>query len=214
VFAQNSPSGARRPLPKPPKGSRGFEQYAGRDAATRLISMGATREVTTPRKPYAPLLGLAYSPRPFFAWAPAFGSKSYRFVLYDDDVYTNPKARVVFETDVASTELIYPSNKPALMPGKLYSWRVFTNDGKEAGPPVALFVLAGADAADLRSALAKANLLTPKTEADRIKQMNIFRLYGVWYDALRIASEIAAKSPDEPKAQQQYEDLLSALEAN
>lgn len=212
VSAQTSQPGARRALPKPPRGSRGFEQYAERDASTRLIAMGATREVTTPRKPYAPLLGLAYSPRPFFSWAPAFGSKSYRFVLYDDDVYAKPTARAIFETDVASTEFNYPANRPALTSGKLYSWRVFTNGGKEAGPAVAFFVLADRDASEVRSALGKANLLTPRTEAERIKQMTLFWEYGVWYDALRIASEIAAKSPDDPKMQQRYEDLLSALE--
>lgn len=212
VSAQQPAPGARRALPKPPKGSRGFEQIASRDASSRLIGMGATREVTTPRKPYAPLLGLAYDARPFFAWGPAFGAKSYRFVLYDDDVYTKPKARAMFETDIASTELAYPANRPALTPGKVYSWRVFTNSGKDAGPAVTFFVLAGGDAADVKAALGKAKLLMPKTEAERVKQMNLFREYGVWYDALRIASEIAAKSPDDAKAQQQYEDLLSTIE--
>lgn len=35
----------RRPLPKPVAGSRGFEQFAGRDASARLIAGAATREV-------------------------------------------------------------------------------------------------------------------------------------------------------------------------
>jgi tetratricopeptide (TPR) repeat protein len=34
---------ARRPLPKPAGGSRGFEKYAGRDASARLIAAAATR---------------------------------------------------------------------------------------------------------------------------------------------------------------------------
>lgn len=35
----------RRPLPKPVAGSRGFEQFAGRDASARLIAGAAIREV-------------------------------------------------------------------------------------------------------------------------------------------------------------------------
>jgi len=210
--AQKPSTDARRPLPKPPKGSRGFEQYEGKDASTRLIGMGATREVITPRKPYAPLLGLAYNPRPFFAWAPAFGTKSYRFVLYENDVYANPSSRVVFETDVAATEFAYPADKPALTPGKLYSWRVSTEGGKEVGPPVALFVLAGRDAAELKAALGGDPASTPVSETTRIKQMGILREYGVWYDALQIASEIAAGKPDDEAAQRQYESLLDAID--
>jgi len=214
VAGQQPASEKPRPLPKPPKGSRGFEQYAGRDASTRLIGMGATRDVTTPRKPFAPLLGLAYNPRPFFAWGEAFGEKSYRFVLYEGDVFAKPDARVVFETDVSGTEFIYPSDKPALTPGMLYSWRVFTTSDKnrDAGLPVTFFVLAESDAAEVSAALAKSGLLTPKNEADRLRQLDVLKTFGIWYDALHIVSEVAEQNPDDLKAQQHYEDLLAALE--
>jgi len=49
-----SPSGQRRPLPKPPGGARGFEKYAGNDSSSRLIAAGATRATLDPRKPVAP----------------------------------------------------------------------------------------------------------------------------------------------------------------
>ena len=38
----------RRPLPKPVSGTRGFEQYAGRDASARLIAAAATRMIIDP----------------------------------------------------------------------------------------------------------------------------------------------------------------------
>jgi hypothetical protein len=36
------PPQGRRPLPKPPTGSRGFEKYTGKDVTTRLVAAGAT----------------------------------------------------------------------------------------------------------------------------------------------------------------------------
>lgn len=41
----------RRKLPKPPSGARGFEQYAGRDASSRLIAVGGSRGVRPPPRP-------------------------------------------------------------------------------------------------------------------------------------------------------------------
>jgi tetratricopeptide (TPR) repeat protein len=38
----------RKPLPKPPKGNRGFDQYAGPDASARLIAAGGTRGDSSP----------------------------------------------------------------------------------------------------------------------------------------------------------------------
>src|SRR5437016_225738 len=37
----------RRPLPKPVAGSRGFEQFAKRDASARLIAVAGTRVIGT-----------------------------------------------------------------------------------------------------------------------------------------------------------------------
>src|SRR6266536_5315018 len=154
LVAQQPPP-VRRPLPKPASGSRGFEKYTGQDAKSRLIAVGATREVVSPRKPLAPLEGRAYSARPFFAWQPAFGSRTYHFTLYAGDPYVEPPAKIVFEKDVAATEFTYPADAPALEPGKLYSWRVTTPSakGKEEGPPVTFRILAGTEAAELKQAI-------------------------------------------------------------
>ena len=109
----------RRPLPKPPSGSRGFEQ-TGRDASSRLIAAGATRG---PLKPIAPYEGLAYNPKPFFAWAPQPGAASYHLTLREGAESSSP---IVYETDVKTAQFAYPADAPALTPGKLYSWRVST----------------------------------------------------------------------------------------
>jgi tetratricopeptide (TPR) repeat protein len=55
ALAQDSgkekPAQPRRPLPKPEGGSRGFEQYAKRDASSRLIAAAATRNIDDPAIP-------------------------------------------------------------------------------------------------------------------------------------------------------------------
>src|SRR2546429_263147 len=111
-FTSRAQDKARRPLPKPPTGSRGFEQ-SGRDASSRLIAAGATHG---PLKPIAPYEGLAYDSRPFFAWTPSPGASSYHFILRDG---TDSAAKIVFETDVKLAELSYPVDAPALNAGQL-----------------------------------------------------------------------------------------------
>jgi hypothetical protein len=215
--AQNpspTPREQRRPLPKPPSGARGFEKYAGRDTSSRLIAAGATRETVNPRRPVAPLEGRAYDARPFFAWEIAPGSKSYHFALYEGDFDKDASARVVYQTDVTLTELTYPKDAPRLEPGKLYSWRVSTPTptGKEDGVVARVVILAGAEAAEVKQALATAGLTSPKTPEDRLDQAVVFENFGVWYDALRIASELA-QNPNHKEALAYYDALLDKLEA-
>lgn len=214
---QTQPSdqkGARRPLPKPPTGPRGFEQTAGRDASNRLIRAGATRDVLGQRTPRAPQLGLALDPNPFFEWGPAIGATAYRFTLFDGDVNEDPAAKALYNTTVKTTYLRYPKGGPTLAPGKIYSWRVSTmgpGSGEEFGPAVAFFVLAQQDAADVRAALKKANLVSPKTTEERLRQAKVLEEWGVWYDALRIAHELSVEKPDDETAEAYYESLLDKL---
>ena len=214
LVAQQQPTPVRRPLPKPASGARGFEKYTGKDATSRLIAVGATREVVSPRKPLAPLEGRAYNARPFFAWQSAFGSRTYHFTLYAGDPYVEPPAKIVFEKDVAATEYTYPADAPVLEPGKLYSWRVTTPSakGKEEGLPVTFRVLAGPEAAELKQAIEQAKLTSPKTTADHLDLAIVFENYGVWYDALRLASDLAAEKPDDAEAQAYYDTLLNKLD--
>jgi CHAT domain-containing protein len=196
----------RRPLPKPPSGSRGFEQ-TGRDASSRLIAAGATRG---PLKPIAPYEGLAYNPRPFLAWVPQPGAASYHLTLRDGAESSSP---IVFETDVKTAQFAYPADAPALTPGKLYSWRVSTAGVMERkqGAVATFFVLAGEDGAQIKAALEKAKLATPKSTTERLAQARIFEEYGVWYDALRIASELVKENPSNAEAKAYYDSLLQKL---
>jgi tetratricopeptide (TPR) repeat protein len=57
----NSTGTPRRPLPKPVAGSRGLEQYAGRDASSRAIAAAATRAVIDPATPHYDRGATAYS---------------------------------------------------------------------------------------------------------------------------------------------------------
>lgn len=208
----------RRPLPKPAAGARGFEQYATRDASSRLIAAGATRDIDKPRIPAAPLLGLAFNARPYFAWSPALGmdAPSYHFALYDGDVAINSAAKAIYETDVTKAELTYPATAPALAPGKLYSWRVMSmeNGTKMWGTAVSFFVLSPTDAADVKRALTKAKLTTAKTPAEQMKQAEIFAEYGIWYDALRIANELIVANPSDEAASGFYDKLMDQLKAS
>lgn len=207
--ASQKPSPAptpRRPLPKPTTGSRGFEQ-AGRDASSRLIAAGATRG---PLKPLAPYEGLAYSPQPFFAWTPSPGAASYHLTLRDGSESSAP---IIYEADVNEAQLSYPATAPKLVPAKLYSWRVSMAGVMERklGPPVTFFVLAGPDAEQVKKALAQAKLNAPKTATDRLRQASIFEEYGVWYDALRIASELTKENPANADAKAFYDSLIQRL---
>jgi len=196
----------RRPLPKPPSGSRGFEQ-TGRDASSRLIAAGATRG---PLKPIAPYEGLAYNPKPFFAWVSQPGAASYHLTLRDGAESSSP---IVYETDVKTAQFAYPTDAPALIPGKLYSWRVSTAGVMERkqGAVATFFVLAGEDAAQIKAALEKAKLAAPKSAAERLAQARIFEEYGVWYDALRIASELLSENPNNAEAKAYYDSLIQKL---
>jgi Domain of Unknown Function (DUF928) len=207
------PSPSRRPLPKPPSGPRGFEKYSGKDSSSRLIAAAATRETINPRRPVAPLEGRAYDARPLLAWEIAPGSKTYHLKIYDGDRDKDPSVKTVFESDVNVSEMLYPQNAPALTPGKLYSWNVSTPTvtGTEEGVVARFVILTGAEAAEVRTALASAGLSNPKTAADRLDQARVFENYGVWYDALRIASELA-QNPNDKDALAYYEALLEKLE--
>jgi hypothetical protein len=208
--SSGTPSGQRRPLPKPPKGPRGFENYNG----SRQIAGGATRgEIVNPRRPIAPLEGRSYGDRPYLAWEIAPGSKSYHVAIYEGDIDTNKAAPIVYEKDVTTAELLYPLDAKALMPGKLYSWRVSTPTakGSEDGVVARFMILTGTEAGEIKQALATAGLAAPKTAADRLDQARVFENYGVWYDALRIASELA-EDPDDKDALAYYVALLEKLE--
>jgi hypothetical protein len=206
---QGNQSAPRRPLPKPAGGARGFEQYAGRDASSRLIQSGATRGLPRPDA-LAPIEGLAYDARPFFKWMAVSGAKSYRFVLREAN---NTSAPIVYQTEVATPQLLYPANAPSLQPGKLYSWRVSAVGLAErsVGSPVTFFILAGEDSAEVRSALEKAKLAAPQSTEDHIRQAQLFEQYGVWYDALRDASEAINANPKDSAAKSYYQSLVKRL---
>ena len=196
----------RRPLPKPPGASRGFEQ-GSRDASSRLIAAGATRG---PLKPTAPYEGLAYEARPFFAWTPAPGTGSYHFTLRAG---ADSSAPIIYEADAKTAQFSYPADAPALTPGQIYSWRISTAGvlERKQGPTATFFVLTGEDAAQVKAALEKAKLTSPKTAAERLGQARIFEDYGVWYDALRIAAELVAADANNTDAKAYYDALIKKL---
>src|SRR5690349_21600334 len=195
-----------RPLPKPPTGSRGFEQ-GSRDASSRLIAAGATRG---PLKPTAPYEGLAYDARPFFTWTPAQGAASYHFTLRAG---ADSSAPIVYEADAKTAQLSYSADAPALTPGSIYSWRISTAGVLERrqGPIATFFVLTGEDARQIKTALEKTKLTTPKNAAERLAQARIFEEYGVWYDALRIAAELVAADANNADAKAYYNALIKKL---
>ncbi len=212
----------RRPLPKPKSGARNFEQYAERDASSRLIAAGATRGAGIPRKPVAPMEGIALNARPFFLWEPAANTQTYKFMIYDGDVYTDAKAPVVWQTETKEPQLVYPADAPALKPGHLYSWRVAApqsdirngNSGSlTVGSPARFFVLMDEDAQPVRQAISDAKLgATPATLDDKLKHAQLLAEHGVWYDALHIARELVAENPQNDDAQAFYASLIAGIE--
>ncbi len=204
---QQKPVGPRRPLPKPASGPRGFDQSSGRDASSRLIAAAATRG---PLSPLAPLEGLCYDSRPMFIWEAAGTASSYHFVLSDTSGSPN---EIIYETDATEKYLIYPPAAPALEPGRLYSWQVSIPGllERKTSPPVTFFVLAGEDAKQVANALEKAGALAPVSAAERLRQARIFAQFGVWYDALRIATEVLRSHPNSAEAKAFYQSLIDRL---
>jgi len=134
-------------------------------------------------------------------------------MLYDGDVLADKNAKVVYEKDVAATEFSYPTDAPALEPGKLYSCRVATPSakGKDEGQVVTFRVLAGPEAAEVKQAIEQAKLTTPSTTADLLDLATVFENYGVWYDALKVASNLASEKPGDATARAYYDSLLNKL---
>src|SRR5205807_1237310 len=97
--------------------------------------------------------------------------------------------------------------------GKLYSWRVSTAGvmEKKQGAVATFFVLSGEDAAQVKAALEKAKLTTPKSASERLAQAHVFEDYGVWYDALRIASELVSENSNDAAAKAFYDGLIKKL---
>ncbi len=210
---QPDPSKVRRPLPKPSSSSRGFEQYP--NAANRLISAGASRDIDKPLIPSAPYLGIAYDAHPFFKWSPNFSAKSYDFTVYEGDINEKPAARVFYQTEVKDSEFVYPTAAPRLIPGTLYSWRVAAHgNNKDKGPAVSFYVLMEQDAKDLQKALLKVNPTAPKTPeplATQLRRADVFAEYGVWYDALHIANNLMTANPENDELGKYYDQLIDKI---
>ena len=197
----------QRKKPKLKPGS-GFEQYAGKDASSRLIAGGATRG---PLKPFAPLEGLAYTARPFFKWEGSPGVAAYTFELHDGGEISDP---TIYTTKVPTPSFFYPADAPQLQPGKLYSWRVSVPGvlgAKKYGGLVRFSVLSKEEATEFEAALKKANLNAPATGEERLRQAAMFKDYGIWYDAVGIASQILTENPKDSAAQKLIEELRAKL---
>jgi hypothetical protein len=170
-----------------------------------LIAAGATRG---PLKPLAPYEGLAYGAHPCFGWAAAPGALAYHFILRDGTSSTSP---IFYESDVKTARFVYPESAPALVPGKIYSWRVSVPGVMEPklGPAARFFILEGDDAGQVRRALEVAKLTAARS--DRLREARIFEEYGVWYDAFRIAAELVDENPTGAEARAYYALLLRHL---
>src|SRR5207253_1225398 len=63
----------------------------------------------------------------------------------------------------------------------------------------------------VKAALEKAKLAAPKSASERLAQAHVFEDYGVWYDALRIASELVSENPNDADAKAYYDSLVKKL---
>ncbi len=210
VKQQSTPTPQSQPPRKKPKlkpGS-GFEQYAGKDASSRLIAGGATRG---PLKPFAPLEGLAYTDRPYFKWEGSPGVTAYTIEIHDGGEISDP---TIYTTKVSAPQFTYSKDAPALQPGKIYSWRVSVPGvlgAKKYGGLVRFSVLARDEATELEAGLKKAKLAAPATHDERLRQAAMFKDYGIWYDALGLVNQLLTENPKDPAAQKLFEELRSKL---
>ena len=59
--------------------------------------------------------------------------------------------------------------------------------------------------------LKKARLLAPKTVQERLRAADVFKRYGIWYDALRSVSEVLTESPEDASAKSYYDEMRKKL---
>ncbi len=103
----------------------------------------------------------------------------------------------------------------ALLPGRTYSWKIASQNttSQVFGDAVAtFFVMLPEDAAPIKRELERLSKTRTATPAEaRLRQAGVFERFGVWYDALKIATEEAEARPHDSAAQQLYETLVKKL---
>jgi hypothetical protein len=74
--------------------------------------------------------------------------------------------------------------------------------------------LSGSEAAELKQAIEQAQLTAPKSIDESLDLAGVFENYGIWYDALQLANDVAMQHPDHTRAQAYYDELLNKLDVN
>lgn len=219
VFAQAQRSkqatpGTQQPAPaaqknKAPKRVRA--KLDGFDLAPRPTSGsgtqigGATRGLGTATTLLAPNRGQSYTLHPLFQWSNSNPNiKSYRFQLIDAD------GQAVYEARVTGTNLVYPADAPALKPGTTYSWTVQPLMGLLGGPaePAQMVILGGPERARIESALAQ---VSGNGEQQRLAAAQLFVDRRLWYDAVKIYTDLIAAHPEDAALYEQRAIIYDQL---
>lgn len=125
--------------------------------------------------------------RPLLRWEAYGGASSYKVSIQGTG----------WQTEVGTTELQYPANAPALVPGQGYRL-IVEADGRssaeEAGPGLGFSLLPIAEAEQVRADEARARALGLGDEATRLLVANLYAGHQMYAEALGVLNDGAAPS--------------------
>jgi hypothetical protein len=169
--------------------------------------VGATRTLPHPLA-LAPQLGKMYGTSPTFAWS--YGSEAGKFVF----VLLDEAQQEFYRTEVAGTQLRYPKDAPALVPGKTYFWIVQVALGvlgSVQSAPAGFLVVSSSQREELEKVLAQ--IPPGDSYALALGRAHVFTRNRLWYDAVAAYSDLIARFPDRAELYEQRGMIYAQLES-
>jgi Domain of Unknown Function (DUF928) len=148
----------------------------------------------------APNHARVYSLTPTLYWTSGVHTPAFVFRLFDME------GDVGYKTRIPGFSLRYPSDAPALEPGKTYVWNVLAGLGLQGGGslPAKFTVLSPEERTALDKQLAG---------ADSMQRAAIFTDKRLWYDAIQAYTELIAQHPAMPELYEKRGDIFDQIPA-
>jgi len=138
---------------------------------------------------FAPRLGKAYDKNPVLSWRNARTNEKVVLVVRDQD------GKRILRRTVSGTRYEYPSNAPALEPGRVYSWWVeVRRERPEWLQPVAFLVVPSDERARIEESLSQISSADPYERG--LARARVFTRHRLWYDAIAAYTDLIGGYPD------------------
>lgn len=193
------------------------ELWASLQRRFRLVFDTPSTTVAAARTPDVSLKGVTIlfprnsrtlNDRPIFEWQPVPGAQGYRITVG------------IFDREPATWEVIvdrppfrYPDDAPALMPGRVYVWRVEAI-GTTGSDSAWFVVVPPAEVRDIRFALQRLREQIPNPNAYAVMAANLLENRQCYSDAIRLIWQTLGKSPQNPTLQMTLAQLYGLVGLN